>query len=349
MTTASRRRSVALVMPARNEAAAVAMTLDAVFAATRLPDEIVVADGQSSDDTVARVMAYAGRGVQIRCLANPGIFAGAGRNVAARAAHSELLLFLDFGNRVDPGWIAAMAEPMEADPTVQAVGGLFLPDPQNEFERSVAAMQYHLPLAVSRLSPAQKQALVPDRIRLGGLGMAVTRECYLAQGGMPAWLRAAEDNLFGRKLQHSGARVVAALDALQHHHMRGSLRDVWRQNLVYSRGEGRIALPWAGRLRTGGVHLVSLLLLGLAPGGLVWAPLWLLTYLNTLAAHRLRRSGIHLSSRGRWLHAPGVLLAKDAGVMAGYVWGRLERLLVPRWRQQHEAYLRGGCGNGEAG
>jgi cellulose synthase/poly-beta-1,6-N-acetylglucosamine synthase-like glycosyltransferase len=333
------RRSIALIMPARNESAAVASTLDAVFASTRLPDEIVVADGQSSDDTVRKVLAYQGRGVPIRCLPNPGIFAGAGRNVAASAAQSELLLFLDFGNRVDPGWIAAMAAPMEDDPQVEAVGGLFLPDPQNEFERCVAAMQYHRLLAVALMSRTDLQALVPASIRLGGLGMAVTRQRYLAEGGMPGWLRAAEDNLFGRKLQQRGTRTVAALDALQHHHMRSSVGAVWRQNLVYARGEGRIAVPVVDKLRTYVVYAGAALVAGLLPAGWALAGAGLLAYLHALGSHRLRRAGIRLSARGRWLHMPLVLLAKDAGVMAGYALGRADRLLQPQWRLQHAAYM----------
>jgi cellulose synthase/poly-beta-1,6-N-acetylglucosamine synthase-like glycosyltransferase len=333
------RRSVALIMPALNESGSVTRTLDAVFASTRLPDEIIVADAQSGDDTVARVQAYAGRGVRVVCVPNPGVFAGAGRNRAALAARSELLLFLDFGNRLDPHWIEAMAGPMEADPTVEAVGGLFLPDPVDDFERCVAAMQYHLLLAVARMTDAQRRAMVPASIRLGGLGMAVTRQRYLAEGGMPEWLRAAEDNLFGRKLQASGARTVAALDALQHHHMRSSLRDVWRQNLVYARGEGRIATPLIERLRTYGVYGVAALLAVTLAGGWLPALAGVLAYLQTLAGHRLRRSGMRLGPRGRWVHAPLILLAKDLGVMAGYALGRLDRLVQPRWRRLHADYL----------
>jgi len=70
-------------MPVKNEERSVGPTLDAVFASTRLPDEIVIADGQSVDRTLERVEAYTGRGVPIRVVPNPQIFAGAGRNHAA--------------------------------------------------------------------------------------------------------------------------------------------------------------------------------------------------------------------------------------------------------------------------
>ena len=45
--------TVSLVIPVPNEGPRVAATLDSVFAGTRLPDEIIVADGRSEDDTAA--------------------------------------------------------------------------------------------------------------------------------------------------------------------------------------------------------------------------------------------------------------------------------------------------------
>lgn len=83
------RRTVALVMPVKNEERSVSPTLDAVFASTRLPDEIIIADGQSVDQTLERVQAYMGRGVTIRVVLNPQIF----------------------GILVHPRWIEEMTKP----------------------------------------------------------------------------------------------------------------------------------------------------------------------------------------------------------------------------------------------
>lgn len=79
-----RRVSVSLVMPVRNESPRVAATMEAILGSSRLPDEIIVADGLSTDDTVARFNAYQGRGVEIRVVNNPAIYSGGGRNAGAR-------------------------------------------------------------------------------------------------------------------------------------------------------------------------------------------------------------------------------------------------------------------------
>lgn len=338
------RRLLALIMPARNEEHAVAATLDAVFASTRLPDEIVVADGLSSDRTLERVAAYQGRGPQIRIVANPGVFAGAGRNVAVAATRCEILLFLDFGNLVEPGWIAAMARPFEEDRRVAAVGGLYLPQPASNFEACVAAVQYLDALRFQRLPAAARLRRVPAQIRLGGLGMAVAREVYVGLGGMPDWLRAAEDNLFGRKLLAAGVRPAAALDAVLHHHMRASLKALFLQNLVYARGEARIGQQAGPNKRPLALHLGHAALLAAT---LAWAPAWSAVVAASwlLAAcvigwRRLARSGLRVGAVGWLWHAPRVVLAKEWGGIAGWLIGRAEWLLARDFRQRCTAYLK---------
>src|SRR5262245_12084879 len=113
MVTPKLRATV--VMPVRNDAWSVAATMEALFAQTRLPDEIVVADGCSTDDTVARLEAFGNRGVPLRVVRNESIFCGGGRNVATRAASHDILITLDLGNRPDPQWLESMVRPFEED------------------------------------------------------------------------------------------------------------------------------------------------------------------------------------------------------------------------------------------
>lgn len=149
------RRTVALIMPVKNEERSVAPTLDAVLASTRLPDEIIIADGQSVDRTLERVQAYVGRGVTMRIVPNPQVYAGAGRNRAAAVATSDILLFLDFGIFVHPRWIEEMTKPFEQDVGVDAVSGRFEPYVESDFEYCVASMQCQEMMLFSRLSRAE--------------------------------------------------------------------------------------------------------------------------------------------------------------------------------------------------
>src|SRR5882672_10652458 len=238
----TKRRTVSLIMPVKNEERSVAPTLDAVFASTRLPDEIVIADGQSVDRTVERVESYMGRGVPIRVVPNSEIFAGAGRNRGAAVATSDILLFLDFGILVHPRWIEEMTRPFEQDVGVDAVGGRLDPYVESDFEYCVASIQCQEMMLFSRLSRAEQLARVPAEIRLCGV-MAISRACYQRLGGMPAWLRAGEDNLFSRKLLNARARIVLSLDALCYRHIRKNAKSLFMQNFIYARADGHVHAP----------------------------------------------------------------------------------------------------------
>lgn len=341
----SSRLRVALVMPALNEEASVDAVLQAVRASTRLPDEIVVVDAGSTDRTRERVQAHADAGLPIRLLVQPGAWPGVGRNAGARAATSELLLFLDFGNLVDPQWIAAMAEPFERDARIEAVGGLYEPLVTSDFERCVAAIQYQEATLFARLSEAEQRARAPRTIRLGGLGMAVRRDVYLRLGGQPAWLRAGEDLLFGHKLLACQAPVAVAWGARLHHHMRRTPGELFRQNRTYARGEARVGLGGRQQLRLAAVY--GSLLLGMAAAVLGWWPAAAAS--AAVAAAYLHRTGIRRLQRVFGPQQPGgarqalmavvAVLAKDLGSLSGHAIGTAEWLLQPRWREQCRRYM----------
>jgi glycosyltransferase involved in cell wall biosynthesis len=333
---------VALVMPSLNEASTVAASMQCIRASTRQPDEIVVVDGGSSDATNALLQQHADAGLPVRVLVRPGMLPGAARNEGAQASDSDVLLFLDFGNVIDPRWIEAMARPFEADPGIEAVGGLYEPMIHNEFERCVAAIQYAEPTVFAQLSREQQLERMPPEVRLGGLSMAVRRDTFLRLGGQPHWLRAGEDWLFGMKLLASRAPVGVALDARLYHHMRPTPGELFRQNRLYSRGEARLGVGMAGHARKAAVYLgvVTLLVAGLAwwPAAVAGVAL-AAAYVEHSGFSRMRRVFGSDSLQGRRHLLALAVVTRDMGALAGYVRGSYERLTQPHWREEQRRYL----------
>ena len=116
---------VSVIIPARNEAAALGAVLDAVHASvphgTGL--ELIVVDDGSSDDTAA--VAHAHGALVIRREAAGGNPAAA-RNLGARAATGDPLVFLDADCTPEPGWLGALMAAHDAGADV-AGGSLGLP------------------------------------------------------------------------------------------------------------------------------------------------------------------------------------------------------------------------------
>ncbi len=84
--------TIAVVIPAYNAAGYIRRAIDSVLAQTRRPDEIIVVDDGSTDDTATVVQSY-GSGVRLIRQANAG--ASAARNTGINAATSEWIAFLD--------------------------------------------------------------------------------------------------------------------------------------------------------------------------------------------------------------------------------------------------------------
>jgi GT2 family glycosyltransferase len=113
---------ISVIIPAKNADRYLGEQLDALARQTYSGSyEVIVADNGSSDGTHDLVVSYQSRLPVLR-IVDAGDRPGAShaRNRGAQSASGELLLFCDADDRVDDGWIAAMAEVAEA---ADLVGG----------------------------------------------------------------------------------------------------------------------------------------------------------------------------------------------------------------------------------
>jgi len=106
--------AVSVLIPARNEAAAIQAAAESVLASVGVELELLVLDDQSSDDTAARVRALAARDDRVALLAGAALPAGwAGKQFAcfqlACAARHDLLVFMDADVRLTPAALRQLA------------------------------------------------------------------------------------------------------------------------------------------------------------------------------------------------------------------------------------------------
>lgn len=338
---AAARRRVALILPAHDEEAAVDETMESILASTRIPDEVIVADGMSRDRTVEKCLAFRARGLPVRVVPNPAVYPGAGRNAGARATECEILLFADFGNQMDRHWIERMVAPLEESEAAELVTGVYHALVKIEFERCAACINYPKLVAHERLSAAE-QRLAPPPNKAGG-NIACARALWARAGGVPGWLRAAEDKLFVRKLAALGARSVVARDAVMNHHMRSNAAQVYRQYFHYGRGDGQTGILSPIFIKLLAIYGVLLGMVGaapLAPALPFLAVLLFAVYIGGGGIRKLRRHDA-LRLPIDLFYAAQILLARDCGTLAGTIAGWVDWALVPRYRRNHADYLRG--------
>ena len=102
---------VSVIVPAHDASATLDRQLAALAAQTYGGSwETVVVDNLSQDDTRAIALAWADRLPELRVVeAAERASANYARNVGARSARGDLLLYCDADDEVDEGWLAAMA------------------------------------------------------------------------------------------------------------------------------------------------------------------------------------------------------------------------------------------------
>ena len=319
---------ISLIMTVLNEAASIARLLDSLLAQTRQPDEIVVADGGSTDGTQEVVSSYMDR-LPLRLLALPGANISEGRNAAIRNASHDIIAVTDAGVRLEPGWLEALTRPLLAGGAgVAVVSGFFLPDAETPFELAMGATV--LP-AVEDIDPG---SFLPS-----SRSVAFRKAAWEAVGGYPEWLDYSEDLLFDIRMREMGYRFVFAPEARVRFRPRSSLRAFFLQYYRYARGDGKadlwrkrhairyatyivgpLAAGWAWWHRQGAAGKGMFVLIGMAAAAYCRRPyMRLLPLLGRLPlASRLYALAL----------VPLIRLTGDLAKMLGYpvgVWWRIRR------------------------
>lgn len=318
---------VTLVFTVLNEGRSLPALLDSIAMQTRPPDEIVVCDGGSSDDTV-HLLRNDPR-FDIRIIEAPGANISRGRNLAIAAATHEVIACTDAGVRLAPDWLERIVGPLLAAQEAGAprwVAGFFLPDPHTTFEVAMGATV--LP-ELSEIAPA--------RFLPSSRSVAFVKSAWQAIGGYPEWLDYCEDLIFDLKMRSRFGSAAFIPEAVVYFRPRGSLSAFFKQYYRYARGDGKADLFLRRHLIRYATYLVAApallaaMLLG-APMVKWIAALALLSgafvYMRT-PYRRLSRLGRTLSRSDKvkaGLLVPIIRVVGDVAKMVGYpvgVWWRL--------------------------
>jgi glycosyltransferase involved in cell wall biosynthesis len=298
---------VSVVVPLYNEAHSIGLLLDSVSTMTRRPDEIVLVDAGSTDET-ARVAEEYSTPCLVRVLRRPRLHPGEARNEGVAASTHDWIAFVDGGVRVSREWLAELLDVAMASDS-DLVFGSFEPVCDTRFKESAAI------------------AYLPPYQAWGGRGpsvasMLIRKGAFWGIGGFPPF-RAAEDLVFFERVERMGLRRALAPRAVVHWEMPGTLGSTFERFSLYSFHNlvaGRGSHWHAGVAR----HYVfvaacalAMVLLGKPGLALGTAPSWLVMR-ATVAALRKRGSfSFETLSLRRIAGAMEVLLCVDAATLVG--------------------------------
>jgi GT2 family glycosyltransferase len=223
----------ALVTTCLNESRRLAEWRHGVEAQTRRPDEIIIADAQSTDGTTELLQQWATEDPRVKLLVKRCSVA-AGRNLAIRAAESPNIVSTDMGCRLDPRWFEAMCQPLEEDADIMVVAGNYEADP--------ATIQSPAARAACRLANHYRPALGPG-FRPSSRSIAYRKRVWEEVGGYPEDLSyAGDDTVFALQLLKQGYKTAYAPDAIVYWARHSALRGYWKEAYGYARGNGEAGI-----------------------------------------------------------------------------------------------------------
>jgi len=326
---------VSVVVTVKNEGESVDRLLESLCSQTQPPDEVVIVDGGSNDDTLVRLQVWEQtRRLPLHVLVEPGCNISRGRNMAICAAQGPIIASTDAGVRLDTSWLANLLKPFGPgpDPSPAVACGFFRPDATTAFEIALGATT--LP-TVSGIDAAK---FLPS-----SRSVAFLKSAWEATGGYPEWLDYCEDLIFDFRLRARGYRFVFVPDALVCFRPRSSLRGFFTQYYRYARGDGKADL-WrkrhAARYLTYLLALPAVMWLALTRSP-AWAAVLLVGAAIMLATpyKRLLPAVQSLNPIERlkaivWVPIIRVTgdIAKMAGYPVGVLWRWRHRGTIPRWR-----------------
>jgi glycosyltransferase involved in cell wall biosynthesis len=224
---------VTIIATVKDEGEALRPLLDSIIDQTRQPDEVVICDGGSADETLSVLEEYR-QWLPLRIIAAPGSNISQGRNRAIAEATGDVIAATDAGVVLSPHWLEEIVAPF-ADESVQVVSGWFEADPFTDFEVVMGATV--LP-SVNDVDPA---TFLPS-----SRSVAFRKSAWAAVGGYPEWLEHSEDLVFDMALREQFGPFAFSPEAVAYFRPRSSLRAFYRQYLAYARGDGKANL-WPKR------------------------------------------------------------------------------------------------------
>jgi len=327
---------VSVIATVLNEGESICKLMDSLAAQIRHPDEIVIVDGGSTDNTVAVIERYQDR-LPLQIIVSPGANISEGRNIAIRAAKNDVIASTDAGVRLAPQWLAKLIAPFEQPNPPQVVAGFFMPDTDTVFEIAMGATV--LP---------ELHDINPDSFLPSSRSVAFKKSVWQAVGGYPEWLDYCEDLIFDLNLKTHTEKFVFAPEAVAYFKPRTNLNAFFKQYYRYARGDGKADLWRKRHAIRYGTYLIGVPFLGwlFFAGFRIWAILAGATGAVGMFATAYRRLG-HvwqpLSPAEKvqaMLWVPIIRITGDVAKMLGYPAGwrwRLQRLNTDsrlRWRQK---------------
>jgi len=188
---------VSLITTVLNEQESIKAFLDSVTSQSRLPDEFVLVDAGSTDNTLKLIKKHSiNKKLDFKLIKSPGINRSKARNQAIDKAKYSVIAVTDAGCVLDEHWLERLCNPFE-NKNVEASAGFYQVEVDSVLQKSIAPFVAVMPdqLDVNSFLPSSRS-------------VAFTKKAWQEAGRYPEKLNYCEDLVFSKNLKEHTNLVV---------------------------------------------------------------------------------------------------------------------------------------------
>lgn len=217
---------VSFIATVLNEGKTIRSFLESIFNQSKKPDEIIIVDGGSTDNTIEEISSFkfSDKQMRIKLIFKSGNRA-VGRNEAIKKASNEIIACSDAGCILDKNWVKNIIEPFR-NPKVDVVAGYYKANAKTIFEKCLTPYVLVMPDKIS-----EKDFLPATR------SMAFKKSIWKKAGGFDEKLSHNEDYAFANKLKNINANIFFQKEAIVAWKPLSSLKSVFKMFFRFALGD----------------------------------------------------------------------------------------------------------------
>jgi glycosyltransferase involved in cell wall biosynthesis len=224
-------KSVAIVIPCRNEEKYIARCIDSVLNQDYPKDKIFlfVCDGKSTDETQAIVKTYSHKYSNVNLLINEKQSTPFALNLGINNSDSDIVIILGAHSELYPDYVSNSVEAFNFDPEIACTGGII----ENVYENKTAevigkAMSSSFGVGNAHFRTGNKDGFV-DTVAFG----AYKREVFDKIGLFDEELVRNQDDEFNYRLLKSGFKIYLFRKIRSKYFVRASYQKLFKQYKQY--------------------------------------------------------------------------------------------------------------------
>ncbi len=313
---------VSVVATVCNEEGSIAALLDSLLKQTKKPDEIIIVDGGSIDQTTQIIYSFANNNRIIKLFSQHGTIAQ-GRNFSIKKAKNQIIAQIDGGCVAKKNWLKNLTRHFTKN-EIQVVAGYYEMTGETPLQKAAAPF-----LGVPKQRFDQRTFLPSAR------SMAFRKQVWERVGGYSEKLdKAGEDTLFNYAVIKEGIPIHREPKAIVYWEVPDNFGEVIKKVFYYAKGDAQVGIWWhpAQKLSTHNIKIstifaryfigIILLLMSVFSQALLFTLIVGFVFYLFWACWKLEDVLSDMRAKA-WV--PFLRIASDLAIIAGFTAGTIKR------------------------